>query len=105
MHLLCARWRCVELGLPMVRAVNTGLSAAVDRRGRVLALGPDGADRASGSDGVLRATLPMVLAGSGTPFSRVAMAPLAVAMIVLAVLVPVSYWRKWGVRRVEAGPL
>lgn len=35
-HLLAARWRCVELGMPMVRAVNTGISTAVDRRGRVL---------------------------------------------------------------------
>ena len=35
-HLLAARWRCIELGIPMVRAVNTGVSAAIDRRGRVL---------------------------------------------------------------------
>lgn len=36
-HQLAARWRCVELGVPMVRAVNTGVSCAVDRRGRVTA--------------------------------------------------------------------
>lgn len=33
-HLLSARWRCLELGVPMVRAVNTGLSAYIDDRGR-----------------------------------------------------------------------
>lgn len=35
-HLLCARWRCAELGVPMVRAANTGVSAVVDTRGRVV---------------------------------------------------------------------
>lgn len=34
-HLLAARWRCVELGVPMVRAVNTGVSTAIDRRGQI----------------------------------------------------------------------
>ena len=35
-HLQIARWRCVELATPMVRAANTGISAAVDARGRML---------------------------------------------------------------------
>lgn len=35
-HLLCARWRCVELGVPAVRSVNTGVSAIIDARGQVL---------------------------------------------------------------------
>lgn len=34
-HLLTARWRCVELGTPMVRAANTGISASIDGLGRV----------------------------------------------------------------------
>lgn len=34
-HFLAARWRCVELGAPMVRAVNTGLSGVIDARGQV----------------------------------------------------------------------
>lgn len=36
-HLQLARWRCVELATPMVRAANTGISAAMDSRGRMLA--------------------------------------------------------------------
>lgn len=35
-HLLTARWRCVELGTPMVRAANTGISASIDATGRVI---------------------------------------------------------------------
>ncbi|MEM9167624.1 MAG: apolipoprotein N-acyltransferase [Planctomycetota bacterium] len=37
MHLLQARWRCLETGLPMVRCANTGLSAIVERDGSVAA--------------------------------------------------------------------
>ena len=36
MHAHAARWRCVELGVPMVRAANTGVSGAIDRFGRVI---------------------------------------------------------------------
>ncbi|MCC5823370.1 MAG: apolipoprotein N-acyltransferase [Phycisphaerales bacterium] len=36
MHELGARWRCVELGLSMVRCANTGVSGLIDRRGRVV---------------------------------------------------------------------
>ena len=36
MHEHAARWRCVELGLDMVRVANTGVSGLIDRRGRVV---------------------------------------------------------------------
>lgn len=36
MHLLQARWRCVEHRLPMIRCANTGISAVIDREGRVI---------------------------------------------------------------------
>lgn len=34
-HLQLARWRCLELGMPMARAANTGMSAFIDARGRL----------------------------------------------------------------------
>lgn len=34
-HFQVARWRCVELATPMVRAANTGISGVIDARGRV----------------------------------------------------------------------
>jgi apolipoprotein N-acyltransferase len=36
-HLQAARWRALELGVPLVRAANTGISCTIDPRGRVLA--------------------------------------------------------------------
>lgn len=36
-HLLLSRWRAAELGLPVVRAANTGISAIIDSTGRVVA--------------------------------------------------------------------
>lgn len=38
-HLQVARWRAVELGVPVVRAANTGVSAWIDPRGRIIKTG------------------------------------------------------------------
>ncbi len=66
-HLQIARWRCVELNLPMVRAANTGVSALIDARGRVVQAGvdgPEGAGRGARVDGLL-ATRVSVGEGAG----------------------------------------
>jgi apolipoprotein N-acyltransferase len=52
-HLQNARWRSVELGVPMVRAANTGVSCSIDGRGRVLKAGVDGDKATARVDGVL----------------------------------------------------
>jgi apolipoprotein N-acyltransferase len=57
-HLQLARWRCLELGTPMVRAANTGISALIDPWGRVLRLGVDGSTNPSRADGVLVVDVP-----------------------------------------------
>ncbi len=36
LHLLGARWRCVELATPMARAANTGITCVIDRHGRIV---------------------------------------------------------------------
>jgi apolipoprotein N-acyltransferase len=65
-HLAAARMRCVEEGLPMVRAANTGISAVIDAHGRVVArLGLN-------QRGVLVAPIPARL--GPTPFSRMGLA-------------------------------
>jgi len=55
-HLAQARVRAVEQGLPLVRAANTGISAVIDGRGRVIASIPLG--EAGFVDAVLPPALP-----------------------------------------------
>ena len=54
-HFAQARLRSIELGLPMVRAANSGVSAVIDGYGRTLVSAPLGAE------GVLDASLPKAL--------------------------------------------
>ncbi len=61
-HLVAARLRAVEEGLPLLRAANTGISAGFDARGRVL--GRLGLNR----EGTLLLRLPGAL--PPTPFAR-----------------------------------
>ena len=35
-HMLIARWRCIELGTPMIRSANTGVSCVIDQNGGVV---------------------------------------------------------------------
>lgn len=66
-HLQIARWRCVELGVPLVRAANTGVSAVVDASGRVVERPGPGYR----TDGVLRGTVEFDPAAPPTLFARV----------------------------------
>jgi len=61
-HLDQARMRAIEMGLPLMRAANTGVSAVIDARGRVLASLP------LGQAGYLDARLPPAL--PPTPYAR-----------------------------------
>jgi apolipoprotein N-acyltransferase len=63
-HLLTARVRAIEEGLPVIRAANTGVSAVIDANGRILA------QLGSGEKGVLDSRLPQAL--YWTPYSRFA---------------------------------
>ncbi|MFO0834608.1 MAG: apolipoprotein N-acyltransferase [Phycisphaerales bacterium] len=54
-HLQLSRWRCLENATPMVRAANTGLSAAIDASGAIVQAGVDGQAWAINTPGVLTA--------------------------------------------------
>jgi apolipoprotein N-acyltransferase len=61
-HLLTARMRAIEEGLPMARAANTGISAMIDARGRIV--GKLGLNQL----GIVDAPLPAAL--NPTPYAR-----------------------------------
>jgi len=61
-HLLTARMRAIEEGLPMARAANTGISAMIDARGRIV--GKLGLNQL----GIVDAPLPVAL--GPTPYAR-----------------------------------
>jgi len=77
-HLAQARLRAIEQGLPMVRAANTGVSAIIDGKGRVLAALP------SGEAGYLDAALPSPL--PPTLYSRAGEWPVLAVLALLAAL-------------------
>ncbi len=68
-HLLAARWRCVELGTPMVRAANTGVSCVIDAHGRVVRDRLDDGSAADRAEGTLTEDVP--LASGVTPYARI----------------------------------
>nr|WP_245873027.1 apolipoprotein N-acyltransferase [Albidovulum inexpectatum] len=82
-HLAQARLRAIEQGLPLLRAANTGISAAIDGRGRVIDALPLGAIGAI--DVAVPAALPP------TPYSRMGDWPMGA---LLAFLLAALAWRR-----------
>jgi apolipoprotein N-acyltransferase len=80
-HFAAARMRSVEEGLPMARAAQTGISAVVDARGRVL-------ERLGlGATGTLTRTLPGEL--PATPFARFGR---GIGFFIAAALISAAWW-------------
>lgn len=77
-HFAQSRLRAIELGLPLMRAANTGISAIVDAKGRTVAALP------LGEEGVLDATIPA--AGPPTAYSTFGDAPTGAALAASALL-------------------
>jgi apolipoprotein N-acyltransferase len=75
-HLAQARLRAVEFGLPVLRAANTGISAAIDPYGRVVGAIP------LGTAGALDTALPRAL--PAPPYARLGALPVLVALATLA---------------------
>jgi apolipoprotein N-acyltransferase len=69
-HAANAKFRCVELRRPMVRAANTGLSCAIDRRGMVLTSVRDARTGSAQTAGVMVVDLPVQERPSLTFFAR-----------------------------------
>lgn len=72
-HLAQARIRSIEQGLPMLRVANTGVSAAIDGAGRVIARTP------LNEAGLLDVPLPAPL--GETPYARTGDWPLALLLV------------------------
>ena len=72
-HLAQARMRAIEQGLPMVRVANTGVSAVIDARGRIVAQLP------LGQAGYLDSRLPSAL--PATPYSKTGDIPLLLLLV------------------------
>jgi apolipoprotein N-acyltransferase len=84
-HLLAARVRAIEEGLPLARAANTGVSAVVDGKGRVVAqLGLD-------ETGVVDALLPK--AEPSTPYATTGDL-LFFVLLILAAALPQALLRR-----------
>ncbi|MGL4235794.1 apolipoprotein N-acyltransferase [Tabrizicola sp.] len=82
-HLDQARLRAVEQGLPLIRVANTGVTAVIDARGRVVKELP------FGTMAVLDTGIPGAL--PPTPYARFGDGPLAVLLVGLALL---AFWSR-----------
>ncbi|WP_225128078.1 apolipoprotein N-acyltransferase [Bradyrhizobium sp. IC3123] len=84
-HLEQSRMRAIELGLPLVRSANTGISAVIDPVGRTVA------SLGLGLEGILDANLPAAI--PPTVYARVGDVP-AIMLVAVAVLLAVRRRRQ-----------
>lgn len=85
-HLAQARVRAIEQGLPLMRVANTGVTAAIDARGHLLAEIP------LGQSGAVDIPLPPAL--PATPYARTGDLPAWIAAMVLLAAVGLGARRK-----------
>jgi apolipoprotein N-acyltransferase len=90
-HLLAARMRSIEEGLPLARAANTGISAVIDAQGRIVA------SLDLGRTGVVDSRLPR--AGAPTPYTRYG--DLLFLVLLLLLLALPGARARFGARRVR----
>lgn len=88
-HFAQARLRTIELGLPMVRVANTGISAIIDARGELVASAPLGVEAVL--DGALPGALPPTWQARWGAATFLALAALALVACAL------SRWRRSGI--------
>ena len=85
-HLAAVRFRAVEMGLPLARVANTGISAMIDPYGRILA------QLDLGSEGILDVLLPKALKNQ-TLYRRFGNGAVVLLMIVIVALSKVGSGR------------
>ena len=85
-HLVQARMRAVEQGVPMVRAANTGISAVIDPHGRIVHALP------LNEAGFLDAPVPLPL--PATPYARTGDLPLLLLLLTMAALLRIRFWQR-----------
>ena len=69
-HAANAKFRCIELRRPMVRAANTGLSCVIDARGQILDAIREPASGSPQVAGVMFASIPLNFGGTLTFYAR-----------------------------------
>ncbi|TCL08733.1 apolipoprotein N-acyltransferase [Shimia isoporae] len=85
-HLAQARMRAIETGVPVLRAANTGVSAAIDAQGRIVAA------LTLNEAGALDVALPAL--APETFYSRTGDTPLALLLLALILTMAALRWRK-----------